>query len=81
MALLATVSEESEEPSENWAGFPKKKFYITSVNKSKYTFDLKIRGTIIWNELENTVKSKKSLASFKKCVKYQLLDKYNISIE
>ena len=42
MALLATVSEESEEPSENWAGFPKKKFYITSVNKSKYTFDLKI---------------------------------------
>ena len=43
MALLATVSEESEEPSENWAGFSKtKKNFITSINKSKYTFDLRI---------------------------------------
>ena len=31
MALLATVSEESE-PSENWAGFPPQKLYITSIN-------------------------------------------------
>ena len=31
--------------------------------------------------MENTVKSKKSLAGFKKCLKNKLLDKYSISIE
>ena len=39
MALLAPVSEESEEPLENWARF-KQIIYITTINKLKH-FDLK----------------------------------------
>lgn len=46
MALLAPVSEESEEPLKNCAGF--KKSYITSKNKSKFTFWLEILHIICY---------------------------------
>ena len=51
-------------------------YFVNHANSFVKKHTLKITGTVIWNELEITVKSKRSLTSFKKCIKKQLLAKY-----
>ena len=55
-------------------------FHIDSTNTKLAENTIKIQGPIIWNSINKTTKNCRSLASFKKSLKKQILAQYNSNV-